>query len=179
MNVIARLEYELAYYDSAVHRFNHYITRTPPKKEKEKKKKTGENRKKIIFIFHCCSFICLTRKLKKVKHNSDFNNNHSWSLGNITKKLEKKLGRSGDWKSEKELRSSEPQVDWVGKAVHRELCKRLKFDKVDKFYDGHTISFQTFFVWALLLIVYTWNSSPLRSNLLRCNALVLPYKQPL
>ena len=30
MNVIARLEYELAYYDSAVHRCNHYTTRTPP-----------------------------------------------------------------------------------------------------------------------------------------------------
>ena len=30
MNVIARLEYELAYYDSAVHRFNYYTTRTPP-----------------------------------------------------------------------------------------------------------------------------------------------------
>ena len=29
VNVIARLEYELAYYDSAVHRFNHYTTRTP------------------------------------------------------------------------------------------------------------------------------------------------------
>ena len=29
MNVIERLEYELAYYDSAVHRFNHYTTRTP------------------------------------------------------------------------------------------------------------------------------------------------------
>ena len=29
------------------------------------------------------------------------------------------------------------------------------------------ISFQTFFVWALLLIVHTWNSSPLPSNLLR------------
>ena len=25
------MEYELAYYDSAVHRFNHYTTRTPPK----------------------------------------------------------------------------------------------------------------------------------------------------
>ena len=25
-NIIARLEYELAYYDSAVHRFNHYTT---------------------------------------------------------------------------------------------------------------------------------------------------------
>ena len=30
VNVIARLEFELAYYDSAVHRFNHYTTRTPP-----------------------------------------------------------------------------------------------------------------------------------------------------
>ena len=29
MNVIAGLEYELAYYDSAVHRFNHYTTWTP------------------------------------------------------------------------------------------------------------------------------------------------------
>ena len=30
VNVIARLEYELAYYDSANHCFNHYTTRTPP-----------------------------------------------------------------------------------------------------------------------------------------------------
>ena len=30
MNIFVRLEYELAYYDSAVHRFNHYTTRTPP-----------------------------------------------------------------------------------------------------------------------------------------------------
>ena len=30
VNVIARLGYELAYYDSAVHRFNHYTTRTTP-----------------------------------------------------------------------------------------------------------------------------------------------------
>ena len=29
MNIIAWLEYELTYYDSAVHRFNHYTTRTP------------------------------------------------------------------------------------------------------------------------------------------------------
>ena len=34
-------------------------------------------------------------------------------------------------------------------------------------YEDHSISFQTFFVWALLLIVHTWNSSPLRSNLLQ------------
>ena len=30
VNVIAPLEYELAYYDSEVHRFNHYTMRTPP-----------------------------------------------------------------------------------------------------------------------------------------------------
>ena len=34
-------------------------------------------------------------------------------------------------------------------------------------YEVHTISFQTFYVWALLLIVHTWNSSPIRSNLLQ------------
>ena len=30
VNLLVRLEYELAYYDSEVHRFNHYTTRTPP-----------------------------------------------------------------------------------------------------------------------------------------------------
>ena len=42
MNVIARLEYELAYYDSAVHRFNHYTTRTPPH-----------------FMVNDCRFLCI------------------------------------------------------------------------------------------------------------------------
>ena len=32
MNVIARLGFELTYYDSAVHHFNHYATRKPPEK---------------------------------------------------------------------------------------------------------------------------------------------------
>ena len=43
-------------------------------------------------------------------------------------------------------------------------------------YKEHTISFQTFFAWALLLIVHTWNSSPLRSNLLRlqCTYCTIP-----
>ena len=43
-------------------------------------------------------------------------------------------------------------------------------------YEDHSISFQTFFVWALLLIVHTWNSSPLRSNLLRlqCTCSIVP-----
>ena len=35
MNVIARLEYELAYYDSTVHRFNHYTMRDTPREMKE------------------------------------------------------------------------------------------------------------------------------------------------
>ena len=38
VNIIARLENELAYYDSAVHRFNHYTTRTPPRKLVRKEK---------------------------------------------------------------------------------------------------------------------------------------------
>ena len=40
----------------------------------------------------------------------------------------------------------------------------------------HAISFQTFFVWALLLKVHTWNSSPLQSNLhqLQCTCCTVP-----
>ena len=43
-------------------------------------------------------------------------------------------------------------------------------------YENHYISFPTFFVWALLLIVYTWNSRPLRSNLLplQCTCCTVP-----
>ena len=39
------------------------------------------------------------------------------------------------------------------------------------------ISFQTFFVWALLLIVHTWNSSPIKVISSSCNALVVPFQQ--
>ena len=43
-------------------------------------------------------------------------------------------------------------------------------------YEVHTISFKTFFVYALLLIVHTWNSSPLRSIILRlqCTCCTVP-----
>ena len=45
VNVIARLELELAYYDSAVRRFNHYTTRIPPH-QKEREKESGEVRER-------------------------------------------------------------------------------------------------------------------------------------
>ena len=43
-------------------------------------------------------------------------------------------------------------------------------------YEDHWISFRTFFVRALLLIVNTWNCSPLRNNLLRlqCTCCTVP-----
>ena len=52
--------------------------------------------------------------------------------------------------------------------VMTKLCLmiRLSFLRFGE-YEVHTISFLTFFAWALLLIVHTWNSSPLQSNLLR------------
>ena len=54
VNVIARLEYELAYYDSAVHRFNHYTTRTLPciwtvHKDMEKSLRELKVRKRIWY----------------------------------------------------------------------------------------------------------------------------------
>ena len=50
--------------------------------------------------------------------------------------------------------------------LKREEWKRSKKGNGDM-YQQCTINFQTFFLWALLLIVHSWNSSPLRSNLLR------------
>ena len=40
------------------------------------------------------------------------------------------------------------------------------FGEHSKKLQGIWISFQAFFVWALLMIVHTWNSTPLPSNLL-------------
>ena len=57
--------------------------------------------------------------------------------------------------------------------------KKLSFKTLDstaRIYEVHTISFQTFFVWAILLTVHTRNSSPLHSNLLRlqCTCFTVP-----
>ena len=53
------------------------------------------------------------------------------------------------------------------------MCLQIIFFFIN---EVHTISFQAFFVSALLLIVHTWNSSPLRSNLLRqqCTSFTVP-----
>ena len=53
-----------------------------------------------------------------------------------------------------------------------DLVLKYQLDLSNKFW----ICFQTFFVWALLLIVYIWNSSPLRSNLLQlqCTCSTVP-----
>ena len=79
------------------------------------------------------------------------------------------MGQSGPWSNGNEgvlpihqSPSNEPSPS-DGVNVCKEVLKILDF----RGYEGHTISFQTFFVWSLLLIVHIWNSSPLRSSLLR------------
>ena len=61
VNVKAQLEFVLAYYDSAVHRFNHYTTSPPPSEEsgsgykrklKKKKKKVYEKADYLRSINH-------------------------------------------------------------------------------------------------------------------------------
>ena len=63
---------------------------------------------------------------------------------------------------------------------------KVKMRRKITIYEVHMISFQTFFVWALLLIVHTWNSSLHLNNLLRlqCTCTVLttsgrPHRSPL
>ena len=50
VNVIARLEFELAYYDSAVLRFNHYTTWIPPKYDDDDDDATSILNKIIMMI---------------------------------------------------------------------------------------------------------------------------------
>ena len=59
---------------------------------------------------------------------------------------------------------------------HIEQCKLFNAKSSLYMYEVHTISFQTFFVWALLLIIHTWVSSLLQSNLLQlqCTCCTFP-----
>ena len=57
MNVIARLEYELTYYDSAVHHFNLYTTRTPLKKVN--KSFVPEPKKRAVSVSCFSNSLCL------------------------------------------------------------------------------------------------------------------------
>ena len=62
---------------------------------------------------------------------------------------------------------------WCSSYVKRGFQVALNYSC--QLYEVHTISFQTFFIWALLLIVHTWNSSPLWSNLqLQCTCCTVP-----
>ena len=69
-------------------------------------------------------------------------------------------------------------------SLYIETCKYIhSYIQILYIFKEHTISFQTFFVWALLLIVHTWNSCPLRSNLFRlqrtcCTVLTTGRKVP-
>ena len=110
MNVIARLEYELAYYDSAIHRFNHYTTRTPPSST-DRSVSFYQNSSVwldilayiyiyIYIYFHFCWNVCMYlltplhhgqdakrsqfSKWSKVGLNSDF----SFSLASCSAKIE-------------------------------------------------------------------------------------------
>ena len=58
-------------------------------------------------------------------------------------------------------------------SIRVKLCRTTTYIHT---YEVHKISLQTFFVLALLLIVHTWNSRPLQSNLLRrqCTCCTIP-----
>ena len=84
VNIIAQLEYELAYYDSAVHRFNNYTTLTPHwdfevktnhliparlsnNKQKSKKKKKKERKKRPAEYGLCCPSVPQSENQRKRK----------------------------------------------------------------------------------------------------------------
>ena len=67
-------------------------------------------------------------------------------------------------KKKKKKKKKTERKSWWNKYHVRK--KKSVFRALSTLHEVHTISFQTFFVWALLLIVHAWNNSPLRSNFL-------------
>ena len=97
MNVIARLEYELAYYDSAVYRFNHYTTRTPhPRGKKEvlyipqssSITETSPSNCLVSYLRHLLGESYLSGEMQTVHSAAPLYGCTTWTL---TKRLEKKL----------------------------------------------------------------------------------------
>ena len=88
------------------------------------------------------------------------------------------------------LKSSKSCVHWTecklkkSYMTHTDTCihRQIHSHRQTFIYELHTIGFQTFFVCAPLLIVHTWNFSPLRSNLflLQCTCCAVPttYRRP-
>ena len=70
VNVVARLGYELTYYDSAVHRFNHYTTRTPPRSYgnqnlTDKMKRSFFQETIVSILLYGCTTWTPTKRLEK------------------------------------------------------------------------------------------------------------------
>ena len=70
--------------------------------------------------------------------------------------------------------SQKPETHFLKNSCEYYLPKKkLNFSSTD---EVHTIISRLFFLWALLLKVHTWNSSPVRSTLLRlqCTCCIVP-----
>ena len=121
MNVIALLEFELAYYNSAVHHFNHYTTRTPPNLV------TTDTKKRTC---HIVDFVVLMDHRVKIKESKKRDNHFDLArelrkLGKMTLislviSLGKGTGRIGSWKKNQD--HSDYSIVWIGLNTQKNLA---------------------------------------------------------
>ena len=148
VNVIAQLEFELTYYDFAVQCFNHYNTRTLP-----------------IYTFNVTI-------LKYIVNIYIYIHTHIYdNISCVCVYIYIYIYIATI------LRVCVCVCIYI--YTHTYIYYDNMFHAlviIKQRYEVHTISFQTFFIWALLLIVHTWNSSTLQSNLLRlqCTCCTVP-----
>ena len=141
----------------------------------------------MSILLYGCTTWTLTKRLEKKP------------VGNYTKMLQAILNRS--WRQHPKKQQLYGHLPPITKTIqvrrtrHARHCWRSRDELISdvllgtpshgwakaglltRTYEVHNISFQTFFVWGLLLIVHTWISSPLRSNLLRLQFIVVLFQQ--
>ena len=128
MNVIAQLEFKLAYYDSTVHRFNHYTTRTPP--QHIEKKLHGNN----IRMPHTV----LNKSLKQYPMKQQLFNHLSLISRTTQVRWTRYTGHC--WRSKDKLISNVlfwtptlgcERVDWLAKIYLHQLCADIRYSSED------------------------------------------------
>ena len=127
MNIIARLEFELAYYNSAVHRFNHYTTRTP--------RPTGKWTKGYIVSFLKKSSLRLTKNYKGTSLTAIVAKIYYALLPNLIQPEVKKILRknqNGFWR----YWSTITQILTIHQIIDRVHVKNLKVTLIYRFLQG-------------------------------------------
>ena len=130
VNVITRLEFELAYYDSAVHRFNHYTTRTSDNNNTGTWLRKGNFKRETESLPIAAQGNAIRTNHIKARIDKTQQNGKCRLCGDRDETINHTISECSKW-AQKEYKA---RHDWVGKVIHCEKCRKFQFDHTNKWY---------------------------------------------